>query len=240
MPEAKADPALRRFELRRLRVPLGGGFLNLVVPEARRILRSAAVAEATRFGQEPPYWARIWPASIALARFVRQVDCRGLRAVDLGCGLGVAGMAAGLAGAAVTFADRDRDALAFAAWNAERAGLVHSPSVQELDWSKDHLAGSFDVILLADVSYARRHHAGLRAQIAAALAIDGVVVHADPDRPEAERFLADLAKDLSVHTAHTAVRHDGHAVAVRLAVAAHSGVSASCWFTALAAKGASA
>lgn len=235
VPEAKADPALRRFELRRLRVPLAGGFLNLVVPEARRVLRSAEVAEGTRMGREPPYWARIWPASVGLARFVRGQDCRTLRAVDLGCGLGVAGLAAGLAGASVTFADRDPDALAFAAWNASRSGAAWPAAIQILDWSCDRLRGQFDVMLLADVSYSRRHHAGLLDQISAGLAPDGVVLHADPGRPDSDVFLAALGRTLTVGMTSRSVKQDGIVSEVRLSVASANPAKLREWLGGLAA-----
>jgi len=48
-----------------------------------------------------PYWTRVWPSAIALARELLQRPqlVAGLRVADLGAGLGVAGIAAALAGA---------------------------------------------------------------------------------------------------------------------------------------------
>lgn len=47
------------------------------------------------------YWARPWPSAVALAdQILRRPDLvRGLKVADLGCGLGLAGIAAGMAGA---------------------------------------------------------------------------------------------------------------------------------------------
>ena len=47
-----------------------------------------------------PYWTRAWPSSIALASLIlsRPELVRGKRVADLGCGLGLAGMAAAFAG----------------------------------------------------------------------------------------------------------------------------------------------
>ncbi|GFH15915.1 uncharacterized protein HaLaN_12240, partial [Haematococcus lacustris] len=49
-----------------------------------------------------PYWTRAWPSAIALASalLARPHLVRGKRVADLGSGLGVAGIAAALAGAA--------------------------------------------------------------------------------------------------------------------------------------------
>lgn len=49
-----------------------------------------------------PYWVRAWPSSIALASLIlaRPELVAGKKVADVGCGLGLAGLAAALAGAA--------------------------------------------------------------------------------------------------------------------------------------------
>ena len=51
-------------------------------------------------GDRDPYWCRLWPSAIALAQLVLQQPelVRGKRVCDIGCGLGLAGIAAALAG----------------------------------------------------------------------------------------------------------------------------------------------
>ena len=68
VPEAMTDPRLRRYRLRRLRIPIGAGQVDLVVPDARAWLREGAWVGATERGAEPPYWVNVWPASVAVAR----------------------------------------------------------------------------------------------------------------------------------------------------------------------------
>lgn len=48
-----------------------------------------------------PYWTRVWPSAVALAHQLlkRPELVRGCSVADLGAGLGVAGLAAALAGA---------------------------------------------------------------------------------------------------------------------------------------------
>jgi len=75
-----------------------------------------------------PYWAALWPSSIALAREVasasKQDVVKNKHVCDLGAGLGLAGMAAAMAGAqSVTFYDREPLALQCCLLSAEANGL---------------------------------------------------------------------------------------------------------------------
>ena len=206
VPEARRDPRLRRFPLRRLRVPIGAGQTSLVVPDEQVWRRRGTwTADVTR-GKEPPYWIRIWPAALAVARtLMRLRGLDGYRVLDLGCGLGLPGVVAAGAGARVTFADVEPDALAFAAWNArQQPGCVHDPTPRLVDWSRDVVDGLFDLIVLSDVSYHGKHHAPLRRHLAAALGRGGAALHADPHRELSDEFLGSLT---STHaTAHTTTR----------------------------------
>jgi predicted nicotinamide N-methyase len=76
--------------------------------------------------QGVPFWAVVWPAAQLLARVLQAAPAwvRGQTVLDLGCGGGVAGIAAAHAGAARVIAhDIDPVALAIAAQNA-RANAV--------------------------------------------------------------------------------------------------------------------
>jgi hypothetical protein len=59
-----------------------------------------ACAGAAGADEADPYWTRVWPSAVALAKEVlrRPELVAGKRVCDLGCGLGVAGIAAALAG----------------------------------------------------------------------------------------------------------------------------------------------
>lgn len=51
-------------------------------------------------GDRDPYWCRLWPSAVALAQLILQQPglVKGKRVCDIGCGLGLAGIAAALAG----------------------------------------------------------------------------------------------------------------------------------------------
>ncbi len=67
-----------------------------------------------------PYWAKVWPGSLILADELLRRDLRGVRVLELGCGLGIGAIAACLAGAEAVATDIDEDALLFARENGRR------------------------------------------------------------------------------------------------------------------------
>ena len=99
-----------------------------------------------------PYWAELWPAARALAEALPEV--RGLRVVELGCGLGLPSLVAAAKGARVTATDWSPDAIELLHENAVRNGLTVTAEVRDWRASWDE---QFDVVLAADVLYEQRN-----------------------------------------------------------------------------------
>lgn len=100
------------------------------------------------FWQQLPYWAFAWAGGQALARWLHENPqaVAGKRVLDFGCGSGIAGIAAGLSGAAeVWMADLDQNALQAAQANAALNGL--SVNCVQGEWPE------VDLLLAADVLY---------------------------------------------------------------------------------------
>jgi predicted nicotinamide N-methyase len=102
-------------------VELGGWRLRIVHPPSADELIDERAFEQEEF---LPYWAELWPSSLALARTVAGLDVAGLRVVELGCGLAVPSIVAALGGASVLATDWSAEALAFGARNAELNGVA--------------------------------------------------------------------------------------------------------------------
>src|SRR5262249_19814352 len=64
-------------------------------PSAEELIDEAAFDEEEFL----PYWAELWPSGLALARHVATCEVRGLRVLELGCGLGLPALAAAHGGA---------------------------------------------------------------------------------------------------------------------------------------------
>lgn len=145
-----------------------------------------------------PYWAVLWRSGVALARELDGTPLRGLRVVELGCGLAVPSIAAARAGAAVIATDSSREALALVARNAEANDVEVETAA--IDWAHpDELVtrGPFDVVLAADVLYERASVALLLALLPR-LAPEAWL--ADPGRPAAAAFLEQAQRRWSVDT----------------------------------------
>jgi predicted nicotinamide N-methyase len=125
---------------------------------------------------------------VALAREAGSADLRGLRVVELGCGLALPSMAAARAGAAAVLAtDRCSEALALAERNARANGL--GIETTRVDWRRPGEVAArapFDLVLAADVLYERASVA-LLLRLLPRLGREAWI--ADPGRPALAAFL---------------------------------------------------
>ena len=130
------------------------------VAELERLVDRQALLRGD-IGVEPPYWALVWIGARALAgRLLADPPAPGTRVLDLGCGLGLPGIVAGRRGCSVTFADLAGEALEFARVNVEHHRLTDC-RILRVDFTRDRLDETFDLILAADIVYEREHYGSL-------------------------------------------------------------------------------
>lgn len=176
-------------------IELPGGELRLLQPEEAAELPDDGPVE---WAPIAPYWSVLWRSGVALARELDGVELRGLRVVELGCGLAVPSIAAARAGAEVLATDWDTEALELVAQNA-RANDVRVETAA-VDWAEpDELIGRapFDLVLAADLLYERANVA-LLLSLLPRLAPETWL--ADPGRPAAAAFLEQARRRWSVET----------------------------------------
>lgn len=140
-----------------------------------------------------PYWAEMWKSSLALGeRLLDSREFSGKNVLELGCGLGLAGIAAAKSGAHVVLTDYEHDALDFAWLNAERNLTQDERSlitIRYMDWREPDLPSSFQNIMGADVLYERRNFAPIQTLLERHLLPGGYGLFADPGRSVAREFL---------------------------------------------------
>jgi predicted nicotinamide N-methyase len=164
-----------------------------------------------------PYWAELWPSSLVLAKYLWQgVDLQGLQVLELGCGLGLAGIVASHKGGMVTCTDYEADALLFTRYNALRNSCPHVV-VRHLDWRAPRLSQPYAVLIAADVVYERANFRPLLHILQSALAPGAHFIVAEPNRPVAKdffRLLRDHGFRYERFTEHVEVGGDCHQVSI--------------------------
>lgn len=159
-------------------------FLMCRPADPDRMLDHPAIHAAFQQDEYMPYWCDLWPAARMLAKAVLHENWpAALQTLELGCGLGLPGVAALAKGLDVTFSDYDATALRFAADNARRNGFTRF-SLLQLDWRKPP-ASQFPLILAADLIYEERNVAPLVGALQALLPTDGLCLLTDQDRKPA-------------------------------------------------------
>lgn len=121
----------------------------------------------------------------------RSQSARAARVMDLGCGMGLAGVAAARLGANVLFADLESPALLFAQLNS--LGQPGRCRARKVNWQTDRLNEQFDLILGADIVYDRSQWQYLAPFFNAHLAPAGTVLLGEPGRSSGEEFVPWIA-----------------------------------------------
>jgi len=177
--------------------------------DLRRPRDAEALLDEDAFEHEEylPYWAELWPSSLALARTVAARALRGARTLELGCGLGLPSIAAALAGGRVLATDWSPDAVAMTRANAERNGAELEAMV--CSWAEPEPLverAPWDLVLASDVLYEARN-ADMLLPLLPRLGRE--VWLADPGRAPAARFLEAAARRWAISSRPIAGLADG-------------------------------
>lgn len=166
--------------------PALGGIELYTVGDLESMIDGQALLRGTP-GVEPPYWALIWIGARAIAERVTVAPPAG-RVLDLGCGLGLSGLAAARGGAEVVFADYAPESLEFV-----RASIAHNgataTSVRLCDFTRDDCDGPYDHILAADVVYDPGGYSNLVAFLDRHLCADGTLLLTETLRADASKVI---------------------------------------------------
>jgi predicted nicotinamide N-methyase len=166
----------------------GAREFTVVLPaDPDRLLNDPDVEYLNRRDDYMPYWAYLWPGAYLLAEAVSaEPGLAGRDTLEIGCGLGLAGLVALGAGARVCFSDYDEMPLRFVARSAAINGFASDRyALERLDWRtpprREH-----ELILGADVLYERRLVPLVCGVIRAMLSPDGLALIAGPYRVATE------------------------------------------------------
>lgn len=150
-----------------------------------KLVARGAIANPLR---DLPLWAKVWPASFLLGRFLRKFDVAGKTSLELGAGMGVCSLIAARSGfARVIVTDNSADALECARANILKNNLQDVAETASLDiaaaGSDPRFREGVDFIVGSEIFYLDNLHRPLLKFIESRLAPGGRAV-----------FCADVAR----------------------------------------------
>ena len=149
-----------------------------------------------------PYWVKIWEAAIALAAHLSELSPDTSRTViELGAGMGVAGLFLAASGHDVTLTDIDDNALKLINKNIDHNNL-RSATTQKLDWHRFEPPGRYDIVCGAELVYRQDDIRPALEAVRSVVKPDGTVYLAhDVKRLSMIEFLAEAGKDFGIEHA---------------------------------------
>lgn len=122
-----------------------------------KLVAANAIAKPLR---DLPLWAKVWPGSIVLGRFLRKYEPQGKSLLELGCGVGTLSLIAANYGfAKIVASDIDDQALDFARAHVLKNGLQQLITVRQLDVAAQvTLPEQFEMIAASELLYLDNLH----------------------------------------------------------------------------------
>ena len=132
------------------------------------------------------YWDRLWPSEVALSEFLIQKffpkKLKGQKVLEIGCGVGIAGVVAAQLGAFTTFSDMVPVTLEGVKATCQLNNLKNFET-HILDWSAHiDLKPEYDVVLGSEVFFDTENLAGISHVLRHTLKPDGEGIFCDPNR----------------------------------------------------------
>ena len=182
---------------------IAGRVFKLAVPDRPdALLDDPSVRVANCQDDYMPYWAYLWPAAIHMAKAVLLADWpEGSRVIELGCGLGLVGIAALAKGHRVAMTDYEPKATVVARYNARINGFSEENEEKvetfELDWRRPPQI-TYPIILGCDLLYEQRNLLPILDLLEVMLEPRGICWLADGGRSVAHQFWY-LARERGFH-----------------------------------------
>ncbi|MBK8270107.1 MAG: methyltransferase domain-containing protein [Planctomycetes bacterium] len=177
-----------QFDTKEYSVPVAGRVIRLLGPrDPWTIFNDPQESRKNRTVGYAPYWTTPWPGAVMLSEYViRQFEPGERPVLEIGAGLGLAGIALAANGFRVVVTDFDEDALAFARANVELNGIAFE-ACHRLDW-RSPPSEQFAMIVGSDVCYDKANHSAIIAMLTRCLADGGTALFSDQFWTDANEF----------------------------------------------------
>ncbi|MDR4501652.1 MAG: protein N-lysine methyltransferase family protein [Nitrospirales bacterium] len=132
------------------------------------------------------YWDRLWPSELALAEYLIHEhfpgNLTGKHVLEIGCGVGLAGVVAAQLGAFTTFSDMVPVVLEGVKETC-RINQIRQFDTHTLDWSSSiSMPRKYDIVMGSEVFYDTKNLPGISNVLRSTLKSDGKAFFCDPNR----------------------------------------------------------
>ena len=187
------------FLTKNIHVAIGNFAVKLTIIENIDALFDALIQKGTDHedvqDERIPYWAELWASAIAMGLYLveNQLVSDKKSVTEIGCGLGLPSIVAGLMGAKeVVLTDYLPEALDFAKQNWIQNLPQNKARFQVLDWRNPDPSVSADILLASDVAYESRAFEPLLNAFKILLKPNGTILITEPNRPVSKSFFLGL------------------------------------------------
>jgi predicted nicotinamide N-methyase len=170
------------------------------VPDPDQVKPTYEHLVATNPAAAFPFWARIWPSSLALTSFLRKTPhwIASKHVLEIGAGIGLPSFSICREALSLAISDYSREAVALMEKNIQNLGLSNAKAMY-LDWNDFPLDLSADTVLFSDINYDPEQFKALLNLIQQLLDKGTTVVIATPERISAVSFAVQL-KPYVIHS----------------------------------------
>jgi predicted nicotinamide N-methyase len=137
-----------------------------------------------------PYWAKVWPASIGLCKFLETHTgfIKNKKVLELAAGLGLPGLFAASFASHVCLSDIEPQAIVLLEKSVLHNNL-NNVHCKIIDWTDIKKIGTPDIVLLSDVNYEPASFTSLLNSLAYLLNKQCTIILSTPQRLMAKEFI---------------------------------------------------
>ncbi|MCX6379421.1 MAG: methyltransferase domain-containing protein [Armatimonadetes bacterium] len=186
--EQRLKTLLKQLPMEEVIIPLKSRSWNLTLVRSEE-----AILTFSEHLEHFPFGFLLWESAMGVAEYIEANPAlvAGKNILELGAGLGFAGMVAQSLGGNVCQTDHQLGALTIARWNAQKNGITEI-EYRLADWRDWNSKKKYDVILGADILYDRKMHFYLEEIFRHYLRPKGCLLLSDPKREQAFQFITHL------------------------------------------------
>lgn len=163
-----------------------------------------------------PLWSKIWEATAVLSFHLSTIKPDpGKRFLEIGAGMGVAGLVGAKLGHSMTVTEYNDDAIEFARANAV-LNNIGNVDIRKLDWNNPLIEGKFDYIIGSEVVFKQEDIPGLHQLFQHYLKPGGTILLAEGMRKTTKAFVEYMENHYTIAMKKQTMKSDDKEIQVIL------------------------